>query len=71
MPTHANPRRFTKTGKLWDARLPVKSDRLMGLVDTGLHEIGTGLEIEILGELFKTTVIEESPYDLQNEKLRA
>ena len=42
-----------------------------GLVDVGLREIGTGLEIEILGELFKATVIEESPYDPQNEKLRA
>ena len=39
--------------------------------DTGLHEIGTELEIEILGDLFKATVIEESPYDPQNEKLRA
>ena len=36
-----------------------------------LHETGTELEIEILGELFKATVIEESPYDPQNEKLRA
>jgi glycine cleavage system aminomethyltransferase T len=42
-----------------------------GLVDTGLHDTGTELEIEILGELFKATVIEESPYDPQNEKLRA
>jgi len=42
-----------------------------GLVETALHEIGTELEIEIPGELFKATVIEESPYDPQNEKLRA
>jgi len=41
------------------------------VVDAGLHEIGTGLEIEILGELFKATVIEESSYDPKNEKLRA
>jgi glycine cleavage system aminomethyltransferase T len=42
-----------------------------GRIDTGFHETGTELEIEMLGELFKTTVIEESPYDPQNEKLRA
>ena len=44
---------------------------VQAVVDTGLHETGTELEIEILGELFKATVIEESPYDPLNEKLRA
>ncbi len=43
----------------------------LGLVETGLHQIGSELEIEILGDFFKATVIEESPYDPQNEKLRA
>jgi dimethylglycine dehydrogenase len=43
----------------------------LGLVDTGLHEIGAGLKIEVLGDLFKATVIGESPYDPNNEKLRA
>jgi dimethylglycine dehydrogenase len=43
----------------------------LGLVDAGLHEKGTGLEIEIPGELFKASVIEESSYDPPNEKLRA
>jgi glycine cleavage system aminomethyltransferase T len=37
----------------------------------GLYEMGTELEYEILGELYKTTVIGESPYDPSNEKLRA
>ena len=41
------------------------------VVDTDLHETGTGLEIEIPGDLFKATVIEESCYDPINEKLRA
>jgi glycine cleavage system aminomethyltransferase T len=49
----------------------VRLDKALGLVDTGLHEIGTGLEIEILGDLFKVMVIEEFPYDPNNEKLRA
>ncbi len=42
-----------------------------GLFDNGLHQKGTGLEIEILGELFKATVIAESPYDPEYEKLTA
>ncbi len=33
--------------------------------------VNTGLEIEILGELFKATVIVESPYDPEYEKLTA
>jgi len=39
-----------------------------GLIEIGLHEIGTELEIEILGDLFKATVIEEYSCDPQNEK---
>jgi hypothetical protein len=42
-----------------------------GLIEIGLHEIGTELEIEILGDLFKATVIEDSSCDPHNEKLRA
>ena len=42
-----------------------------GLFDSGLHQKDTGLEIEILGELFKTTVIVESSHDPENEKLTA
>ncbi len=42
-----------------------------GLFGNGLHQKGTGLEIEILGELFKATVIAESPYDPEYEKLTA
>jgi dimethylglycine dehydrogenase len=33
--------------------------------------LGTELEIKILGSMFKTTVIAESPYDPENVKLRA
>jgi len=32
--------------------------------------IGTNLQIEILGELYQATVVEESPYDPTNVKLR-
>ncbi len=43
----------------------------LGLVEAGLYELGAELEIEILGELYKATVIEESFRDPPNEKLRA
>jgi dimethylglycine dehydrogenase len=33
--------------------------------------LGTELEIKILGKKFKTTVIAESPYDPENNALRA
>jgi dimethylglycine dehydrogenase len=33
--------------------------------------LGTMVEIDVLGTMLKATVIEESPYDPQNEKLRA
>ena len=42
-----------------------------GLFDNGLHQKGTGLEFEILGELFKATVFVESCYDPEYEKLTA
>ena len=33
-------------------------------------EVGTELEIAILGERRKVTIVEESPFDPQNERLR-
>ena len=32
---------------------------------------GTRLQVKILGELFQATVIAESPFDADNERLRA
>ena len=43
----------------------------MAMVRPDLAEIGTSLEIDILDQRLAATVIEESPYDPQNEKLRA
>ncbi len=43
----------------------------LGMVKPALATVGTELEIEILGELYKATVVEESPYDPTNAKLRA
>ncbi|MCP4075302.1 MAG: FAD-dependent oxidoreductase [Gammaproteobacteria bacterium] len=48
-----------------------KKSLALGLVETKYAEIGTDLEIEILGELYKTTVIEESPFDPANKCLRS
>ncbi|MCT8971172.1 GcvT family protein [Microbaculum marinisediminis] len=43
----------------------------LAMVRPELGEIGTDLEIQILGDRYKATVIEESPFDPQNERLRA
>jgi len=43
----------------------------LGLVRIDLAKIGTELEIEILGEKYKAIVIEESPFDPNNECLRS
>ena len=43
----------------------------LGMVKPEHAAIGTGLEIKILGKLFKATVIAESPYDPENLTLRA
>lgn len=43
----------------------------LAMVRPELSEIGTELEIKILGEVYKTTVVEESPFDPTNERLRA
>jgi dimethylglycine dehydrogenase len=49
----------------------VQKSLALGMVKTGLEAIGTELEIEILGEMYKATVVEESPFDPTNVKLRA
>jgi dimethylglycine dehydrogenase len=36
-----------------------------------LGDVGQGLEIQILGERRRATVIPESPFDPENERLRA
>jgi dimethylglycine dehydrogenase len=43
----------------------------LGLVKTAYGAIGTELEIEILGDRYRATVIEESPFDADNNCLRA
>ncbi|MFO1150905.1 MAG: FAD-dependent oxidoreductase [Alsobacter sp.] len=43
----------------------------LGMVRPDLGDIGTELEIAILGRRHKVTIVEESPFDPQNERLRA
>ncbi len=43
----------------------------LGMVSPELAAVGTQLEIIVLGERYHATVIEESPFDPKNERLRA
>lgn len=41
------------------------------MVSPDCSELGTKLSMDILGTMHDVTVIEESPYDPNNEKLRS
>ena len=41
------------------------------MVNPKFSEVGTKLEMDILGTMHKVTVINESPYDPENNKLRS
>ena len=43
----------------------------LGMVRPDLAVVGTELEIEILGERYPATIIPESPFDPENERLKA
>ena len=49
----------------------VRKSLAIGYVKAELAAIGTQLAIEILGERKQATVIPESPYDPENNELRA
>ncbi len=49
----------------------VKKSLALAMVDPAFAAAGTALEIDILGKRFKATVLDESPYDPMNEKLRS
>ena len=42
----------------------------LGMVRPDLAEVGTELEISILGDKYRATIIPQSPYDPENERLR-
>jgi dimethylglycine dehydrogenase len=43
----------------------------LAMVQPGQEGVGNGLQIKILGNLYDASVIEESPFDPSNERLRA
>jgi dimethylglycine dehydrogenase len=43
----------------------------LAMLRPDLGEVGTEVEIEVLGDRYKATVLEESPYDPENRRLRA
>jgi dimethylglycine dehydrogenase len=42
----------------------------LAMVRPDLGEVGTELEVVVLGEPFRATVIAESPYDAGNDRLK-
>ena len=48
----------------------VQKSLALGMVSPELAAEGSELEVQILGELYKATVIAESPYDPENSALR-
>jgi glycine cleavage system aminomethyltransferase T len=43
----------------------------LAMVKPEVSEVGTELQMDILGTSHRVTVIEESPFDAENERLRA
>ena len=48
----------------------VKKSLAIGMVEPAYAEVGQNLEMDILDKKHRVTVIEDSPYDPNNEKLR-
>ena len=48
----------------------VKKSLAIGMVEPKYANVGQNLEMEILDKKHKVTVIEDSPYDPKNDKLR-
>jgi dimethylglycine dehydrogenase len=69
-PIYANGQligRATNGGYGWRC----KKSLALAMVKPDHAKVGTGLEIKILGKMFKATVIPESPFDPDNTRLRA
>ena len=48
----------------------MKKSLAIGMVEPEFSKIGQKLEMDILDKKHKVTVIEDSPYDPKNEKLK-
>jgi dimethylglycine dehydrogenase len=49
----------------------IKKSLALGMVIPNLGELGTELEVQILGNRHRATVLEDSPFDPGNARLRA
>ena len=49
----------------------LKQSLAIGYVETGYGKIGTNLEIEILGNRYNCTIVENSPHDPKNVRLKS
>ena len=49
----------------------VKKSLALAMLRPDLGELGSEVDIPILGKLHRATVIAESPFDPENERLRA
>ena len=43
----------------------------LAMVKPDFANVGDKLQVDILGEMYEATVLEESPYDTENKLLRA
>ena len=43
----------------------------LAMVKPDLANVGEKLKVDILGKMYEATILEESPYDIENKLLRA
>jgi dimethylglycine dehydrogenase len=43
----------------------------LAMVKPNLANVGEKLKVDILGKMYEATILEESPYDVENKLLRA
>ena len=43
----------------------------LAMVKPDLANVGEKLKVDILGKMYEATILEESPYDVENKLLRA
>ena len=77
MPIRSATSRYGAAPPWWAARPPaarghfIGKSLAIGYVDAGHGDVGSELEIEILGKRYPARAIPESPHDPDNERLRS
>ena len=49
----------------------IQKSLVLAMINPSLIQVGLKVKIDILGNKYDASIIEESPYDPKNEKLRA